>query len=134
MRFSSSDFCRKVKKEWSAPVLITVLLLASLLVIFTFESIGFANPHKKSFRITNEQSNNLTKKEIIFKKSNKDSGINERISESKADSVTNLIFEAAENQLNYEINIISNTDACNQVEVIKQDKGGVEKEDIFFYA
>jgi len=133
MRFSSSDICRKVKKEWSAPVLVTVLLLVSLLVIFAFESIGFANPHQKSFRLSNEKSNDLIKREIILNKSKKDSGINDRITESKAESVINLIFEAAENQINYEINISSSNDTNNQVEGA-QEKGEVEKEDIFFYA
>ncbi len=134
MRFSSSDFCRKVKKEWSAPVLITVLLLVCLLVIFAFESIGFANPHQKSFRLTSQQSNDLIKREIILNKSKKDLGMTERITESKAESVINLIFEAAENQINYEINISSSADTQDQVKAADEQNDQLQKEDIFFYA
>ncbi len=120
MRFLTSNFCRKVKKEWSAPTLISILLLFFMLIMFSLESIGLMN-------CTNNVQYRFTSPEVIVKmksesreiKFNKEIQNNQdkldmvnakldRVKEIKTASLNDLILEAAFNQLKYELGVNHN--------------------------
>ena len=118
MRFSSSDFCKKVKNDWSAPTLLTLLLLVSLFLIFSLENLGLMNSSKNvNYRLTSPEALvkiNTEKREKIIKLKEESILINKekvetseilstKINDIKVNSFNSMIYEAASSQIIHDV-------------------------------
>ena len=126
MRFSSADFCRKVKKEWSAPTLISILLLIFLFLMFSLESIGLMNSQNNvSYRLASPETMVKIKNEnrevkITQQKTDPDAfmvtKISFKLNEVKNNRLAELVQEAAIQQIKYELNLHSESNFINEDE------------------
>lgn len=124
MRFSSADFCRKVKKEWSAPTLISILLLISLFIMFSLETIGLMNSQNNvSYRLASPETMVKIKNEnrevkITQQKTDPDAitvtKISFKLNEVKNNRLAELVHEAAMQQIKYELKLNSESNFINE--------------------
>lgn len=57
MKLSSKKLCRKIQYEWSACTLLSLLLICSLICVYSFESIGLINSSRTiDYRLLNPES------------------------------------------------------------------------------
>jgi hypothetical protein len=119
MRFSSKVFCRKFnqirKQNWSAPALMSVLIIISMICIFSLESLGLLNNTKNlnhrlttpelSIKILNEEKQIQLNEEKLLKEEKiqiKSQSIQSQIHERKITALNDLLYEAALQQMLYE--------------------------------
>lgn len=139
MRFSSKIISQKFhhlrKQQWSAPTYISVLLVISMICVFSLESLGLLNNAKNldyrlttpelSVKIINEERK-ITVNDKITEfsfQSNTKATIQTKLKENKINTLNSLIMDAVNDQMDYED---KNNELNDFIEIkYKQEEGQV---------